>query len=92
MEWLPEKKPDLTNDPLCAWILGNVPDRGVEGKFWSYEDVFQSAYKSCAEDPGRQVRDAFSPHREELFTNHNVCVQLAVRSHGKRGLRIINVA
>lgn len=91
MEWTTEAKPDLRGNPVCAWILANIPDKGREGHFWSYEDVFSSSYKCLADNPGDRVLEQVKPHREELFSGYSVGVQLGVKSHGKRGIRIINL-
>lgn len=91
MEWVTEAKPDLRGNPVCAWILQNVPDKGREGHFWSYEDVFSSAYRCLADNPGDRVLEQVKPHREELFSGYGVGVQLGCKSNGKRGLRIINL-
>ena len=91
MEWVTEAKPDLRGNPVCAWILQNVPDKGREGHFWSYEDVFLSAYRCHADNPGDKVLEQVKPHREELFSGYGVGVQLGCKSNGKRGLRIINL-
>lgn len=91
MEWMAEAKPDLRGNPVCGWILQNVPEKGREGHFWSYEDVFSSAYKCLADNPGDKVLEQVKPHREELFSGYGVGVQLGCKSNGKRGLRIINL-
>lgn len=91
MEWMAEEKPDLRGNPVCAWILQNVPDKGREGHFWPYEDVFQSAYRCFADNPGDRVLEQIKPHRDELFASYGIGVQCGVKSNGKRGIRIINL-
>lgn len=91
MEWLAEEKPNLRGNPVCAWILQNVPDKGREGRFWSYEDVFFSSYKCLADNPGDRVLEQIKPHRDELFSVYGVGVQRGCKSNGKRGIRIINL-
>ena len=91
MEWMASEKPDLRGNPVCGWILQNVPERGREGRFWSYEDVFMSAYRCLADSPGEKVLEQVKPHKEELFTAYGVGVQLGCKSNGKRGLRLINL-
>lgn len=90
LEWMAEEKPTLRNDPVCAWIIDNRGDRGVEGHFWSYEDVYMSAYHIHAEKPGDRITAQLKPHLDELFTEFRIGVQLGVKSNGKRGIRITN--
>ena len=90
LEWMAEEKPTLKGDPVCAWIIENRGDRGVEGHFWSYEDVFLSAYHIRAEKPGDRITAQLKPHLDELFTEFRIGVQIGVKSNGKRGIRITN--
>ena len=76
---------------LCAWVLANVPNRGCEGNFSSYEDAYFAAYKIHSENAGDEVRRQIKPHVETLFSEYNVAVQFGVKSHGKRGLRVVNL-
>ena len=91
LEWMATPKPDLHDNAICAWVLGNIPDKGREGRFWSYEEVYSSAFHQLTESPGDKVLEQLKPHREELFTAFGVGVQLGVKSNGKRGIRIINL-
>ena len=91
LEGMATPKPDLHDNAICAWVLGNIPDKGREGRFWSYEEVYSSAYHQLADSPGDRVLEQLKPHREELFTSFGVGVQLGVKSNGKRGIRIINL-
>lgn len=91
LEWMPMNKPELDRDPVCAWVLANVPKKGLIGDFASYEDCYRAVYNRCSEDCGARIREAVGQHRVELFTEYNVGVQLGVKTNGQRGLRIINM-
>jgi len=91
LEWMATPKPDLHDNPVCAWIIGNIPDKGREGRFWSYEEVYCSAFHQLTESPGDKVLEILKPHREEMFTAFGIGIQLGVKSNGKRGIRIINL-
>lgn len=92
-EWqqILESKPDLRGNPLCAWILSHAPERQQEGKFFGYNDVIQSAYSCFVADPGAEVRKQLVPRKEELFSSFGIGVQFGVKSHGTRGIRVINL-
>lgn len=92
LQWYQEQKPDLRGNPVCAWILDNLPERGREGKFWTYEEVFFSAYKCYADNPGERVLEQIKPRLDELMTVYRAGVQTGVKSNGKRGIRIINLS
>ena len=92
-EWQQIAKPafDLLGNPVCSWIVHNAPERRKEGAFYSYDTVFQGAYHAYSDTPGDRVREQIEPNRDELFTNYGMGIQLGVSSHGKRGLRVINL-
>ena len=93
-EWQQLAKPafDLMGNPVCSWIVHNKDIQPKkEGVFYSYDSVFQNAYNAYSAMPGDKVREQVEPHRDELFTTYGIGVQLGVSSHGKRGLRIINL-
>lgn len=90
LEWMAESKPTLRNNPVCAWIIDSRGDRGVEGHFYSYEDVYLSAYHGHTDKPGDRVTAQIRPYIDELFTEFKIGVQLGVKSNGKRGIRITN--
>lgn len=82
---------DLMGNPVCNWIVHNAPERRKEGQFYSYDFIFQSAYHVYSDTPGDRVREEIEPHRDELFAEYGIGIQLGVSSHGKRGARIINL-
>ena len=92
-EWqeIVESKPDLRGNPVCNWIIENAPDRQKEGKMFSYDDVIKGAYGCCVDNPGTKVREQIDPHKDELFSCYGIGVQMGVKSHGDRGVRIINL-
>ena len=93
-EWQRTLKPtfDLMGNPVCYWIIHNTDVKPKkEGIFYSYDAVFQNAYNTYSDMPGDKVREQIEPYRGEIFTTYGIGIQLGVSSHGKRGLRIINL-
>lgn len=92
-EWqeIVESKPDLRGNPVCNWIIENAPDRQKEGKMFSYDDVIKGAYGCFVDNPGTKVREQIDPHKDELFSCYGIGVQMGVKSHGDRGIRVINL-
>ncbi len=93
LEWKENKtsKMDLWGNPVCAQLLGRIPDKQKEGIFIAYEDLFVQAYHCYSERPGDRIREALEPNLEELWKTHKLGVQMGVQSHGKRGIRVINL-
>ena len=92
-EWqeLIEEKPDLRGNPICDWIVRNAPERQKEGKTFSYDEVFKFAYGCYLDNPGNKVREQIEAHKDELFLQFGIGVQIGVKSNGNRGIRIINL-
>lgn len=92
-EWqeIIEDKPDLRGNPICDWIVRNAPERQKEGKTFSYDEVFKFAYGCYLDNPGNKVREQIEAHKDELFLRFGIGVQIGVKSHGERGIRIINL-
>lgn len=93
LEWMEiaSDETDLDKNPLCAWLLQNRPDRRKEGIFISYEDAFCQAYKTFSASPGDIIREQIELNRDALFSSFGIGVQTGVQSHGRRGIRIINL-
>ena len=92
-EWqeLIEEKPDLRGNPICNWIIQNAPERQKEGTTFSYNDVFKFSYGCYLDNPGNKVREQIEAHKDDLFLQFGIGVQIGVKSHGERGIRIINL-
>ena len=92
-EWQEISDPsvDLLSNPLCSWIAANKPEPRKEGQFFSYDDVYSAVYKTWTEKPGDTIREQIVQNRNELFSSFGVGVQIGVQSHGKRGIRLINL-
>ena len=92
-EWrqLAKTEVDLTMNPLCKWIIENVPERQKEGRFISYQDLHLAAYRIYSANPSDLIRDELAEHREELFTQYGIGLQMGVKSNGTRGIRMINL-
>lgn len=84
-------KNDIRGNPICDWIISNAPEKGREGVFIPYEDVFKFAYRCQTEDPGDKVREQLASRRSELYASYGIGVQMGVKSNSKRGIRIINL-
>ena len=81
---------DLKGNPICRWILDNVPEPKREGFFASYERIYREAYNAYTEGPGDKIREMISLYRDELFSTYNIAVQTGVKSNGQRGIRIFS--
>lgn len=92
-EWQTYEKPpsDLMGNPVCKWILDNVPDPKREGQFFSYDAVFKGAYGMYSESPGDKIREQIALYRDELFSDYNTAIQIGIKSNGQRGIRLINL-
>ena len=94
LEWTQykEEKIDLRGNAVCAWIIDHCPEPSKEGVFYSYQTVFTGAYHiSNNEIAGTEIRRQIDTFGEQLFTEYRIGVQLGVKSHDTRGIRIINL-
>ena len=85
-------KPDLRGNPIVAWIIRNAPERGMAPEFFPYQVVFRGAYGIDGESPGDTIRKAVLEHKQALFEECNLAVQIGCKTQGTRGLRIVNLA
>jgi len=92
LEWQQhELNNDLRGNPVCSWILENLPEPKREGVFTPYEQIYREAYHGYSDTPGDAVKKQILPFLEELKLNHNAGIQLGVKSHGERGIRLFNL-
>lgn len=93
LEWAetPDNKQDLLSNPVCSFVITHAPERGREGIFWTYEEIFRNAYNYIGPAAGDVIRSALDPVIPDLFTEYRIGVQMGVRSNGKRGVRIISL-
>lgn len=82
---------DLMGNPVCSYIIQNIPEPKLTGLFITYEDLFTRAYHAYSEKPHEKIREQLIEHRDELFQQYGVGVQLGVKSNGNRGIRVINL-
>lgn len=82
---------DLRGNPVCNWIIENAPDKGLSGEFYPYDDVFRYAYHCYTDSAGDKIRMTVMEHRAALFSQFGIGIQTGVKSHGKRGIRLINL-
>lgn len=87
-----ETKPDLRGNPVCKWIVENAPESKKEGCTFAYDDVFKFAYGCYTDNPGSKVREQIEAHKDDLFLKYGIGVQIGVKSHGERGIRVINLS
>ena len=92
-EWkaLSNNNSDILGNPVCAWIVANAPERQKEGIFISYDDLFCRAYNYQTDSPGEKIREQITPNKAELFSQYGIGIQMGVKSHGERGIRVINL-
>lgn len=92
-EWqeVVETKPDLRGNPVCKWLVENAPESKKEGCTFAYDDVFKFAYGCYTDNPGSKVREQIEAHKDDLFLKYGIGVQIGVKSHGERGIRVINL-
>lgn len=82
---------DVRGNPVCDWIINNVPERGCAAEFRNYQEVFRGAYNCQNEKCGDIVRDAIIKHRDKLFSEYLIGVQVGVKNNGQRGIRLLNL-
>lgn len=93
LEWMQsiEMPVDIKGNPVCMWIVEHAPDRHTVGDFHSYEEVYKGAYHVDSDRPGDKITEQVKAHSMELITEYNLAVQIGVKSHGSRGIRIVNL-
>lgn len=91
-EWqlLETTVPDIRGNPVCNWIIENVPESQREGQFFSYECIYREAYGVYSDRPGDKIREQLALYKSELFLEYGIAFQCGVKSNGKRGIRLIN--
>lgn len=82
---------DIRGNPVCDWLVSCDLQKRKEGQFFSYEDAFRFSYNCQTDSPGERIREQLEKHKDELFLQFGIGVQLGVQSNGKRGIRAINL-
>ena len=82
---------DITTNSIVRYLLDNLPDKRREGVFFPYDAVYSEAYHLYSETAGDKIREELEPLREQLFLQYGAAIQMGVQSHGRRGIRLINV-
>lgn len=92
-EWREERQTafDPYGNPLTRFCIENVPDRGLDSKFFPYALVWKSAYGCMIEGASEKIRKDLTEHREELFRDYGIAIQLGVKTNSERGLRLMKV-
>lgn len=90
-EWVEivDFQPDLMGNPICAWIVNNAPEARKEGVFYSYNAVSEGAYGLRVDKPGTLVPAEILRWKKELYESQGIAVQVGVKSHDKRGIRLL---
>lgn len=79
----------VMGNPFTHWIVDNAPDRNKEGVFVSYREIFRGCFD--VDDPdraGKDVPDALRKLQKDLWEQHRIGLQIGVKSHGVRGVRM----
>ena len=92
-EWKPDifAKPELLGNPVIAYCVDHAPAKGREGCFISYDEVYRGAYKTASPKPGEEVIRAIKSNLVPLYQDYGIGVQLGVKSHNYRGIRLFRV-
>lgn len=95
-EWMEIPRTEIVtkNTAVGGWIIANAPAPRKEGVFFSYEQVYFDVYGTLAYDRNagtKKIVEQVMGLRRDLFDRHGIGVQLAVKSNGARGIRIINL-
>lgn len=78
-------------NPVCQFLIANAPEQKKEGIFIPYDEMYQKAFHRFSENPGQAIRAALTEAAEPLFSVHRLGIQQGVQSHGRRGIRVINL-
>lgn len=80
---------DIAGNPIVAFCIENAPNRGNEGQFFRYKDLYTNAYHvPCDSKAGDTIQPLLLKYQDQLYTEYGIGVQLGVKSHGDRGVRV----
>ena len=83
---------DLEGNPITAFCIHNVTDKAKDAEFFSYEFVWNQAYKvGVLEGSADKIRNTLTEQREDLFRKYGIVAQLGIKYQGKRGIRLMKV-
>lgn len=93
LEWrVVERSADnIRQNQVAAWCIDHAPEKNAAGDFVSYESVYRAIFRHNAENSGTVIREQIVAARSELFESCGVGVQVGVKSHGERGIRLFRV-
>ena len=86
--WAFAKSQNPLEEAVCQWVIDNCPKKGVEGKFYGYDEIFRAVWGTEVSNAGERVTEVLKPRLAELYSAKGIGIQLPVKSNGKRGLRI----
>lgn len=92
-EWQPYINPvaEIFNKPVIRWCIDKAPDKGNDAVFFRYDDICKQVYHAWLENAGSKIRGELAEHINEIFTEKGVAIQMGVKSHGERGIRLLRV-
>lgn len=78
-------------NPVCRFLIENRPAKQKEGVFFPYDQIYEASFRRFSDNPGPAIRAALTEATEPLFSTYRIGVQQGVQSHGRRGIRVINL-
>lgn len=84
-------QPELLGNPIIAYCIDHAPAKSKEGCFISYDEVYRGSYKTASQAPGEEVTRVLKKNLVPIYQEYGIGIQLGVKSHGIRGLRLFRV-
>lgn len=93
LEWqvAENKTNNILENPIIKWCIENAPDDTAAATFFRYEDVSKAVY-TRSDNTGSLIRSEISSNRNTMYLDYGVAVQVGVKSHGERGIRLMRVS
>lgn len=82
---------NIEDDEVIQWCIRTAPDKTKIGDFYSYSDVYTSAFNGYSDRAGSIVSERIKKGTNYLFYEKGIAIQTGVQSHGRRGVRIFRV-
>lgn len=94
LEWRETERQtfDPMKNSILRFCINEASDLKTKSSvFYDYPSVYRAANGICVESPGDEIRKIVKEHQTELINQYGVAVQIGARSHGNRGIRILNI-
>lgn len=88
-EMLAPTNANLYDNPVIRWCIDKAPDRGKDAEFFKYEDIYLQIFHTRTDNAGAKIRGDLAEHRNEIYSEYGVAIQMGVKSHGERGIRLL---